>query len=734
MLRTFWRKLHLILALVAALFLIIASVTGAILAFEPIEKELHPYRVKNADEITIAAFIETLDSTYAEVELLEAEMDENGFMKLSIIDEEGEMQSFYINAETGQKLGNSNKPKTIYDFSRKLHRSLFLGSLGRLTMGIVSAILVLIIISGIALIIKRQLGVKRFFSGVTRDHFFQYIHVVLGRFTFPLIIVIAITGAYLSLDRFGFLPKENKVKHNVDFESLADTPEIHKYEFPVFKNTTLDQVQKIQFPFTPFPEDYFQLRLEDKDIIVNQYTGGVESVQKLGEIRAWNNWMFNLHTGQGSITWSLLLLFGSISIFVFVVSGFVITAKRLRGKTINKTKKEDAEVVILVGSENGSTGIFARHFRKLLQKRNIPVYMTALNNYTAFPKMKQLVVLTSTYGDGDPPSNASKFLNKFQKGMPEHPFQFSVVAFGSEDYAQFCKFGADVHKALSSCSVADSFLPLVKVNKQADEQRMGWLKAWSQKFNIDLTLEEQKIELPGFKFKVVGITEPTERNHQHYTVQLKSTKAQFRSGDLFVVKPPADKTERFYSIGTTEDGSILLSIRKHENGICSSYLSSLKQGDTIKARIQQNPSFHFPENTKRILAIANGTGVAPFLGMAHENAGKIPMKILWGMKSKEISNLYSKTLEQLKESGALETLTMVYSAEPDRKKEYVQDVLSDNINEISQLLKEGGVILICGSLAMRDAVFAQLKTLLESNSNLNLNKFIEKGQVLSDCY
>lgn len=734
MLRTFWRKLHLTLALIAALFLIIASVTGAILSFEPIEKELHPYHIKDADKITVSEFISMLDSTYSDVDLVEAEIDENGFLKLSVIDEEGEMDAFYINAHSGKKLGKTHKPGTIYDFCRKLHRSLFLGSLGRMTMGVVSAILILIVISGIALIIKRQLGVKRFFSRVTKDSIFQYVHVVLGRLSFPLLIVIAVTGVYLSLDRFGFLPKENKVKHTVDFEALADSPEIPKVDFPVFKKTTLDKVQKIQFPFTPFPEDYYQLRLDDRDIIVNQYTGGIESSQSLGEAKAWNDWMFNLHTGQGSIGWSLVLLFGSLSIFVFIISGFVMTFKRLKKKARNKVKKEDAQVIILIGSESGSTGVFARHVQKVLLKRKVPVYMTAMNNYSTFPKMEHLIVLTSTYGSGEPPSNAIKFIEKFKKLDQDNYFKFSVVAFGSTDYAQFCRFGEDVQNTLHRNGKAEEFLPLVKVNKQADDQRIGWLQNWTKRYGIVLTEDEKKVSIPETRFEVQSNSKPSKATNKHFTIRLSAGHASFRSGDLIAVRPHGENTERFYSIGKMGRRSLLLSIRKHENGVCSSYMSSLSSGDRFSARIQNNASFHFPKEATRVLAIANGTGIAPFLGMASENKGRVPMEILWGMKSSQIKSLYSQTLKDLTESGALENLTTVYSAEPDVEKQYVQDVLPEKKESIIRLLEEGGVILICGSIAMRDAVLSTLNELVSEYSLSVLQNYLDNNQVLSDCY
>jgi sulfite reductase (NADPH) flavoprotein alpha-component len=65
----------------------------------------------------------------------------------------------------------------------------------------------LISISGSILIIKRQQGVKHFFDKIKKDFFSQYFHVVSGRLLLIPVLVIAITGTYLFMIRFEFIPK-----------------------------------------------------------------------------------------------------------------------------------------------------------------------------------------------------------------------------------------------------------------------------------------------------------------------------------------------------------------------------------------------------------------------------------------------------------------------------------------------------------------------------------------------
>ncbi|GAB5417656.1 MAG: hypothetical protein Crog3KO_20940 [Crocinitomicaceae bacterium] len=696
--------------------------------------EQHAYHVERPEEIQLVDFIATLDSSYSNADLVEATFDEIGFLKLSLIDENGEMDAFYIDPRTGEKLGKVVQPSPLFDFNRQLHRSLFLGSVGRLTMGIIAAILFLMVVTGIVLIFKRQLKAVKFFGRVTKDSLLSYLHIQLGRWTFPLLLVISITGTYLSLDRFGFLPKEHKIRHTLDFESLADSPEIHKNDFPIFLQTNLSDVQKIQFPFTPFPEDYYQLRLKDRDIIVNQYTGAVESTEYLGEAKAWKGWIFNWHTGKGSISWSLFLLFGSVSIAFFIVSGFSITFKRWRSKSNNEVSKAEARIVILVGSESGQTAAFAKHISGLLRRKKQLVFVEEMNNFGHYPRIEQLLLLTSTYGNGEAPSNARNFIELLRENQPSKEFEFAVLGFGSRNYLSFCKYAEDVREALLRNPVANECIPFTKIDKQSNVQKCQWLEDYAQYSGISIHQKDKTVRHNYSTFRVGSITKASVATHQHFRLELMCSNVSYQSGDLLAILPENSDEERFYSIGKTKKGSISLSIRKQEHGICSSYLSSLNTNETIQARIQSNTDFHFPNDSNKVLLIANGTGIAPFIGMIEENSGKTQIDLLWGMKSEAISNLYLPQLDEMMHAGKLNRKTFVYSASKTEPKRYVQDVLDSQQHTILELLKSNGVIMICGSIAMRDSVFTKINEILLANSGPSLKEYLNKGKILTDCY
>jgi sulfite reductase (NADPH) flavoprotein alpha-component len=60
MILSFWRYCHLLLAFVSALFLLVAAITGAILACEPIANTIQAHQVVDVSDVTVAKTITQL--------------------------------------------------------------------------------------------------------------------------------------------------------------------------------------------------------------------------------------------------------------------------------------------------------------------------------------------------------------------------------------------------------------------------------------------------------------------------------------------------------------------------------------------------------------------------------------------------------------------------------------------------------------------------------------------------
>ncbi|MGB8352546.1 MAG: assimilatory sulfite reductase (NADPH) flavoprotein subunit [Chthoniobacteraceae bacterium] len=102
-------------------------------------------------------------------------------------------------------------------------------------------------------------------------------------------------------------------------------------------------------------------------------------------------------------------------------------------------------LTILYGSQTGTAEGLAKKTMKEAGKRGFAPRMVDMANYETvdFTKEENVLLITSTYGDGDPPDNALAFWN-FLKGDTAPPLahmNFSVLALGDTNYTAFCEFG-----------------------------------------------------------------------------------------------------------------------------------------------------------------------------------------------------------------------------------------------------------------------------------------------------
>ena len=726
-----WRYAHLVLAILASLVLVLASITGIVLAIDTASEQTKSYGVENFDQITLNQFLPELRKIYPEISTIS--VDHNKFVSIEAFDDESNEIKGYINPNTGEILGKLIEKNEFVKWNLALHRSLFLHNTGRFIVGFASFLFFLIAISGTLLLIKRQNGIQNFFSKVNSDSKSQYFHVVTGRITLIPILIIALSATYLFLVRFEIIPNEKaKAVTFVENLQLQKKP---LSEFSVFKEIKLSEVSKIEFPFMDDdPEEFFVLKLKNRELTVNQFTGQIVKETKYPMTKMIEKLSFDLHTGQINLIWAIILAIASINILLFIYSGFAITLKRTRTKVKNKFKAKDCEFILLVGSENGSTFGFANQIHLQLQANGKKSYLTDMNNFSDFASAKQLVIFTSTYGLGEAPTNASKFEKLVKQFSQEHKLKFSVVGFGSKSYLDFCEYAKNVDQLLSNQSWAEKSLELYTVNDKSAEDFTNWVADWADLNTLALattpSLYQEK--LPKLKkLKVVDRAEITSDGITTFRLTLKAPLAKFKSGDLLAIYPTNDSQERFYSIGKVNN-SIQLIVRLHPNGLGSEFLYALKNGEELKARIIKNPNFHFPKKASKVALISNGTGIAPFLGMLDENKQQLETHLYCGFRTEnELVNKYSEIAKSHIDAGRLHSFHLALSRE--KSPRYVMDLIDRDKKILLELLENKGVIMICGSLQMQKDVEMMLGYVCENNVE-KFEKHKANGQILTDCY
>ena len=726
-----WRYSHLTLALISSLFLVAASITGVILAIEPISHQTKGYAVANLEEVPLATTIDALKNTYDEI--LGLEVESSGFVKASVLTMEMETLDVYIDPVTSEELGEVEERPYIYTFATNVHRSLFLKSIGRFFVGLISLLLLIIAVTGLVLLAKRQGGFLKLFTKVQKDYFELKYHVVLSRWFFIPIVILAFTGVYLSAEKFNLLPETT-----VDQVEVPVSISAQKYEnitdIPFFKETTLADIRQVEFPFSDDPQEYYLIALQDREVEVNQQTGVIVSSGDYPFVTLASRLSLVLHTGEGNVIWSIILLFASASILFFMYSGFVMTVKRRKkAKGIAQMPdKDECEYIILVGSESGTAFDFAQRFYNGLTQVGKKVYLTELNKYTTYLKAKNIIVFTSTYGEGEPPTNARKFPSKFSTVEPPNTIDFSVVGFGSLDYPDYCKYAIEVDRQINASKSFKRQLPLFKINQANFESFELWMIQFSNKVGFTIPVERPLVKKKKYKKVELEVVERTELNvDDTFLLRLRpQSSIEFVSGDLLAVFPNNDDLVRQYSIARI-GGDILLSIKKHELGRGSNFLFGLKVGQSIHAAIDINEEFHFPKKANNTVFISNGTGIAPFLGMISENTSQ-NISLFWGGRTAASQAIYNDILENKVARAGEFKLFSTYSREGERQ--YIQDAVADEKELILKTIAQGGTIMLCGSLAMQHDVLDVIEKLLEDNDAISFEAFEQGEQLKTDCY
>ncbi|WP_145652884.1 assimilatory sulfite reductase (NADPH) flavoprotein subunit [Bacillus paralicheniformis] len=136
------------------------------------------------------------------------------------------------------------------------------------------------------------------------------------------------------------------------------------------------------------------------------------------------------------------------------------------------------EVTILFGSQTGNAQGLAENTAKTLTERGFQVTVSAMSDFkpNQLKKLKNLLIVVSTHGEGDPPDNALSF-HEFLHGRraPKlDDLRYSVLALGDTSYEFFCQTGKEFDQRLGELG-GTRLHPRVDCDLDYDEPAAAWL-------------------------------------------------------------------------------------------------------------------------------------------------------------------------------------------------------------------------------------------------------------------
>ncbi|KAH7156720.1 cytochrome P450 [Dactylonectria macrodidyma] len=166
-------------------------------------------------------------------------------------------------------------------------------------------------------------------------------------------------------------------------------------------------------------------------------------------------------------------------------------------------------------------------------------------------------------------------------------------------------------------------------------------------------------------------------------------------------------------------------------GVATSYLNSLSEGDTLHVAIRPSQAaFGLPSDPEStpMVCIAAGTGLAPFRGFIQERAAMIasgrklaPAILFFGCRSPEMDDLYHEDLEEWQKTGAVD-VRRAYSRASEQSEgcRHVQDRLWKDREDVIDLWQKGATVFVCGSRGVAESAKESIiKIKVEMESRIN---------------
>ncbi len=212
-------------------------------------------------------------------------------------------------------------------------------------------------------------------------------------------------------------------------------------------------------------------------------------------------------------------------------------------------------VTVLFGSQTGTAEGLAKKLVKTFKKGNFEPNMQDMATYDRerLPKEKNLLVITSTYGDGEPPDSALELHTWLMSDAPPSlaGVNFSVLSLGDSSYPDFCQCGTEFDARLEALG-ANRIYPRVDVDVDPDEPYAEWSKGiiallapegpavqsnGSAADEFEETGYSKKHPFPSTVLKNYNLNGPGVKQTNHIEISLEGSDLTYEVGDALGVYP-----------------------------------------------------------------------------------------------------------------------------------------------------------------------------------------------------
>ena len=742
-----WKAIHRWLGLTLGTLALVLGITGAILAFDPVQEAWQAPAAPG--NLPVATLVERVTRTIPGAEEIR-HLPSGSIVVFGFVGDQA--QAHYVDPADGRVLG-AWQPSALPRWVKNLHRSLLLGDTGRWGAAGIALSMAVLCISALVLLLRRMGGWQRLAARV-RGSLAQRIHVLTGRVVLALLCLTSITALYMSATTLGLVALDAGTEPDVVSVVSAATgqaavpalPSLPGAQLALLKNLTVRDLQKLNFPDPADPEDTWKVATSQGEGWIDRYSGQALAWQDATVAQQIYDWALVLHTGEGAWPWAVVLALVGASVLLFWLSGVFIwwQARSLAPHITGNSPLAQSDVLVFVASEGGSTWGFAQTLQDALGKNGHRVHTSALEDFQTTASTKQVFVLAATYGDGQAPAHASHALQRIAQ-LSASAVPVTVLGFGDRQYPAFCAYAEAVEKTLRARGWP-ALLPLESIHQQSSQQFARWGRDLAQALGEPVVLDHVPRMPPTTELTLVarqdytgGTGEPTAILRFSWPARDGDARprghglARFSAGDLVGIVPPGSAVPRFYSLASgSKDGFLEICVRLLPGGLCSTHLMGLQPGEPIAAFVRSNPGFALPRSRRPLLLIGAGVGVAPMAGFIRGNDRHTPMHLYFGGRDPAQDFYFGPEIERWLGEGRVAKVQTAFSRVPDGGG-YVQDALRRDAERVRALVKKGAVIRLCGSRAMAHDVAQALDAVL-APLHLSVSQLNAKERYAEDVF